>query len=165
MARDSSGISTIDNKTHGNARFTAYKGSSGAVVGYGATAAEAKADLRDKLAQIAAAKRAGRGSEGDRAARGSEHRAKAFEADKAETYRALQDARAYVTDFDRDGKKAEAIYKRLERANRVMYPWSTDGTPAQSAKAIEYINEITSILSEKIGPASRREFREQGGKR
>jgi hypothetical protein len=88
-----------------------------------------------------------------------------FEADKKFTYRALQDARQYVTDVDHSGRKAEAIYARLERANRLMYPWSTDGTEAQSKKAIEYLNEITSILSDKIGPASRREFREQGGSR
>lgn len=88
-----------------------------------------------------------------------------FEADKALAYRALQDARAYVTDFDRTGKKAEAIYERLARASRLMRPWSTDGTQAQANKAIEYLHEITSILSEKIGPASRREFPEQGGSR
>jgi hypothetical protein len=88
-----------------------------------------------------------------------------FEADRKFTYRALQDARQYNTDVDRGGRKAEAIYERLARANRLMYPWSTDGTEAQSKKAIEYLNEITSILSEKIGPASRREFREQGGSR
>lgn len=88
-------------------------------------------------------------------------RALAFEADKAEVYRALQDARVYATDFDRTGKKAEALYKRLERANRLMYAWSTDGDAAQSKKAIEYIKEIGSILTHKIGPASRREFPEQ----
>lgn len=88
-----------------------------------------------------------------------------FEADRKFTYRALQDARQYVTDVDRTGSKAEALYERLARANRLMYPWSTDGTEAQSKKAIEYLGEITSILSEKIGPASRREFSEQGGSR
>jgi hypothetical protein len=91
--------------------------------------------------------------------------AERFEADKKFTYRALQDARQYVTDVDRTGAKAEAIYERLAKANRLMYPWSTDGSDAQSKKAIEYIHEITSILSDKIGPASRREFREQGGRR
>lgn len=88
-----------------------------------------------------------------------------FETDKKFTYRALQDARQYVTDVDRTGAKAEALYARLAKANRLMYPWSTDGNAAQSKKAIEYIKEITSILSDKIGPASRREFREQGGRR
>lgn len=89
-------------------------------------------------------------------------RALAWEADRAETYRALQDARAYVTDLDRTGRQAEALYKRLERGNRVMYNWSTDRTDAaRQKKAIEYIHEITSILSHKIGPASRREFPEQ----
>lgn len=92
-------------------------------------------------------------------------RQEAFELDRQETYRALQDARAYNTDTDRTGKKAEAIYKRLEKANRVMYSYSTDGSPDQKKKAIEYLREITSILSEKIGPASRREFAEQGGTR
>lgn len=86
-----------------------------------------------------------------------------FEADKQSAYRALQDARQYVTDFDRTGSKAKALYERLARASRMMRPWSTDGTQTQSKKAIEYLNEITSIISEKIGPASRREFREQGG--
>ncbi len=88
-----------------------------------------------------------------------------FEADKKFAYRALQDARQYVTDFDRSGSKAEALYERLARASGMMRPWSTDGTSAQSKKAIEYLNEITSILSEKIGPAARREFSEQGGTR
>ena len=88
-----------------------------------------------------------------------------FEADKKFTYRALQDARQYVTDVDRTGAKAESIYERLAKANRLMYPWSTDGNATQSKKAIEYIQEITSILSDKIGPASRREFSEQGGRR
>jgi len=91
--------------------------------------------------------------------------ARRFELDKEEAYRALQDARQYVTDFDRRGSKAEAIYERLARASAMMRPWSTDGTTAQSKKAVEYLNEIKSILSEKIGPASRREFSEQGGKR
>lgn len=84
-----------------------------------------------------------------------------FEADKKFAYRALQDARQYVTDFDRTGSKAEALYKRLARADSLMRPWSTDGSSAQAQKAIEYLQEITSILSEKIGPASRREFSEQ----
>jgi len=88
-----------------------------------------------------------------------------FEADKKYAYRALQDARQYVTDMDRTGSKAEALYERLSRASRMMRPWSTDGTSTQSKKAIEYLDEVTSILSEKIGPASRREFSEQGGAR
>ena len=92
----------------------------------------------------------------------AEHR---FEADKKFAYRALQDARQYVTDFDRTGSKAEALYERLARADRLMRPWSTDGTSVQAKKAIEYLQEITSIISEKIGPASRREFSEQGGTR
>ena len=86
-----------------------------------------------------------------------------FDADKAFAYRALQDARAYNTDIDRTGYLAKNVYKRLERASRMMRPWSTDGTAAQVKKAIEYLGEISSILSHKIGPASRREFPEQGG--
>lgn len=96
---------------------------------------------------------------------GSKTRQSVFEADWKEVYRALQDARAYVTDFDRDGRKAEALYERLARAGRLMRPWSTDGTVEQSRKAVDAIREITSLLSEKIGPASRREFPEQGGSR
>lgn len=84
-----------------------------------------------------------------------------FEADRQYAYRALQDARAYVTDTDRNGIGARAIYERLARARGMMYPWSTDGRPTESEKAIEYLREITSILSEKIGPASRCEFPEQ----
>lgn len=90
---------------------------------------------------------------------------KRWELEKSETYRALQDARQYNTDTDRTGAKAEAIYDRLARANSVMRPWSNDGNAEQKKKANEYLTEITSILSHKIGPASRREFVEQGGKR
>ncbi len=88
-----------------------------------------------------------------------------FEADQLYASRALVDARGYNTDVDSTGRKAEAIYERLARAQRLMYPWSTDGTPAQAKRAIDYLQEITAILSEKIGPASRREFHEQGGSR
>jgi hypothetical protein len=88
--------------------------------------------------------------------------AQRFEADQQFTYRALQDARQYNTDTDPTGSRAEAIYARLAKASRLMYPWSTDGTPGQSRKAVEDLDEITSILTEKIGPASRREFSEQG---
>jgi hypothetical protein len=100
---------------------------------------------------------------GETAASESKTRQASFEADRAEVSRALQDARAYVTDFDSDGRKAEALYGRLARASRLMQPWSTDGTAGQAQKAVEYLREIASILSEKIGPASRREFPEQGG--
>ena len=86
-----------------------------------------------------------------------------FAADKQYAYRALQDARQYNTDVDHTGSKAEALYVRLSRASRLMYPWSTDGTPAQAKQANEYLAEITSILSEKVGPASRQELSEQGG--
>lgn len=91
--------------------------------------------------------------------------AQRFEADKKFAYRALQDARQYVTDVDHRGSKAKALYARLARARRVLEPWSTDGTSAQVKKAIEYLREITSVLSAKIGPASRREFHEQDGQR
>jgi len=91
--------------------------------------------------------------------------ARRFEADQLYVSRALVDARGYNTDVDPAGHKAEAIYERLSRASRLMYPWSTDGTPAQMKRAVEYLHEITAILSEKIGPASRREFHEQGGSR
>jgi len=89
--------------------------------------------------------------------------AQRFEADKKFAYRALQDARQYVTDFDRTGSKAEALYERLARAANMLYPWTTDGTEAQAQKAMDYRREIMSILSDKIGPASRRAFSEQGG--
>jgi len=42
-------ISTIDHKTSGNARFTAYADRRGDVVGYGATRKEAIADLEKKI--------------------------------------------------------------------------------------------------------------------
>ncbi len=61
---------------------------------------------------------------------------------------AMAKARQYVTDFDKDGKKAEAIYKLLDRAKRLMSNYS-------DPKSIEMSRDITSILSEKIGPASR----------
>ncbi len=86
-----------------------------------------------------------------------------FVMDKADAYRALQDARAYVTDFDLKGTSAKALYTRLERAIRIMRPWSTDGDASQRKQAMDYIIDIDSILSEKIGPASRREFPEQNG--
>ncbi len=88
-----------------------------------------------------------------------------FDADKQYSYRALQDARQYVTDTDPTGRKASLLYERLARASRMMRPWSTDGTPAQSRIAIEHLNEITSMLSHKIGPASRRELEGQVGRR
>lgn len=88
-----------------------------------------------------------------------------FEADTKFVYRALQDARQYVTDFDREGSKAKALYVRLDKARSLMQPWSTDGTAVQAKKAIEYLRELGSLASDKIGPASRREFREQGGAR
>jgi hypothetical protein len=87
--------------------------------------------------------------------------AKRYEADRQFTYRALQDARQYNTDTDPTGSRAEAIYKRLAKASRLMQPWSTDGTDTQSRKAVEYLDEITSILTKKIGPASRRELSAQ----
>ena len=76
--------------------------------------------------------------------------ARRFEADKKFAYRALQDARQYVTDFDRTGSKAAALYERLSRASRMMRPWSTDGTLTQRGTAIEYLKTITSILSGSI---------------
>lgn len=92
-----------------------------------------------------------------------------FELDRAIACRALQDARAYVVDLDRSGRQAKAIYSSLERASRVMRPWSDDGShrnatgdaKAHGRKATECLREIASILSEKIGPASRREFPQQ----
>ena|ERR1700750_3444457 len=86
-----------------------------------------------------------------------------FALDKDIAYKALQDARLYVTDMDPTGVKAEKIYKKLVRASNFMRPWSTDGSAAQIKKAIEYLDEITSVLSLKIGPASRAEFPGQMG--
>lgn len=82
-------------------------------------------------------------------------REQSFEADKKLAYRALQDARQYVTDFDRTGSKARALYERLAQAANMLYPWTTDGTEAQAKKATGYRQEIMSLLSEKIGPAYR----------
>lgn len=83
------------------------------------------------------------------------HWQKVWEADWRDAYRALQDARLYVTDFDRTGQKAERIYERLDGEVRRMREWSSDGPPSEAKRATEWLREAFSILTYKIGPASR----------
>lgn len=88
-----------------------------------------------------------------------EHHDKVWAHELAEARDVLAKARHYVTDFDRSGEKAEALYKQLATVERRMRAHATDSpVAARRDKAREYLEEIVSILTHKIGPASRAEL-------
>lgn len=85
-----------------------------------------------------------------------EHHDKVWAHELAEARDVLAKARHYVIDFDRGGEKAEALYKQLATVERRMRAHATDSpVAARRDKAREYLEEIVSILTHKIGPASR----------
>ncbi len=112
------------------------------------------------VASILAWKRAKRGAVGHaKGQASSEHQDKVWAHELAEARDTLAKARHYVIDFDRSGEKAEALYKQLATVERRMRAHATDSpVAARRDKAREYLEEIVSILTHKIGPASRAEL-------
>ena len=78
------------------------------------------------------------------------NRSAAFEHDYKLAQDAMAKARLYVTDFDKDGKKAKAIDDLLAQASRRLSGYDNGG-----AKRDTMVNDIRDMISGKIGPASR----------
>lgn len=77
----------------------------------------------------------------------------AWDADVKQYRDVMAKCRQYVTDFDKDGSKAEKLYQQLDQVLRRMRAHTSDGVDTK--KAIEYVKEAESIATHKIGPASR----------